>query len=111
MEDKERISISILPSQLDKLNAEQDKEGVSSRSDLVRKIFDEYFKIHQPDEGRELVMVYLPMGLVSEMRLLLNRRDQTGKKNPLFIDEQDMVLHSLRLLLKEYGYYLKNETG
>lgn len=100
MEDKERISVSIFPSQLEKLNLEQDKDGFSSRSALVRKILDEYFQLHQPREGREPLLLDLPSGLLEEMRALLDRRGKDGKKRPMYMDEEDIVRHGLRLLLK-----------
>lgn len=111
MEDKERISVSIFPSQLEKLNKEQDIREISTRSKMVRLILDDYFKLTQPEEGAEYFFVKIPAGLLEEMRYLLNRKNSEGERSPLFVDETEMILYGLRKLLKDYLYYLEGEHG
>ena len=102
MKDKERISVSVYPSQLEMLDKEQDRKKISTRSKMIRIIFTEYFNIHQPVEGTENLVVKIPVGLLEQMRLLIYRENEKGKRSPLFLSEEEAILYALRLLLMEH---------
>ena len=100
--DMERISISILLSQLNLLDAEQDEKNVSTRSKMIRIILDQYFRSEEPEDGAIRVTVKIPMGVWSQMIGLIERTDRKGKPSPLFSDEEEVLLYGLRQLLEKY---------
>ncbi len=102
MKDKERISVSVYPSQLDMLDREQDRKKISTRSKMIRIIFSEYFNIHQPEEGTENLVIKIPVGLLDLMRQLIYRENEKGKRSPIFLREDEVILYALRLLLMEH---------
>lgn len=101
-DDKERISISIHLTHLKLLNREQDAQGVSTRSKMIRIILDEYFERHRPVGGMEHVLATIPGGLLGQIRELNERCDASGNRAPLFVDEEDMIREGLRMLLREH---------
>jgi len=103
MKDKERISVSVYPSQLEMLDREQDLKKISTRSKMIRIIFNEYFNIHQPEEGTENLVIRIPVGLLEQMRDLIYRENDKGKRSPLFLSEEEVVRYALRLLLMEHS--------
>ncbi|MDP6156670.1 MAG: hypothetical protein QGH39_10990 [Candidatus Thermoplasmatota archaeon] len=103
MKDKERISVSVYPSQLDMLDKEQDRNKISTRSKMIRVIFSEYFNIHQPEEGTENLVIKIPVGLLDQMRQLIDRENDKGRRSPLFLGEEEVILYALRFLLMEHS--------